>query len=263
MKAIVRNQISLLSLLILFSIAGPVVAQVTDSKTIRSKVMALDADFWNAYNQCKIEDFRKFLTEDLEFYHDKGGLTTGLEKMVALVKTGLCAKPDTRLRRVAIEETVQFFPLNNYGGVLTGEHLFYLTEKGKAERLVEKARFTHVWRETNDQLKMARVLSYDHQPASENSFKEQLVLSLKKLSRFAGNYQAPQTGAVHIVLGDDGLLEMKAGEMQSKLYPETETVFFMKEAPITLEFVLDNEGKSLKFIVRENGKVVEESIRGK
>ncbi len=259
MKTIVRNQISLFSLLILFSIAGPIPAQSTNSTATESKVKALDAEFWNAYNQCTVEDFRKYLTNDLEFYHDKGGLTTGLEKMLTLVKTGICGKPDTRLRREAIEETVQFFPLNNYGGILTGEHLFYLSEKGQPERLIEKAKFTHVWQETNGQLKMARVLSYDHQPISENSFKEQMVLSPENLSRFAGTYQAPQTGEVIVTYGSDQLLEMKAGPMQSKLYPETETLFFMKEAPITIEFVLDKEKQPSKFIVRENGKIVEEA----
>ncbi len=262
MKTILGNQITFLAVILLFSITESVYAQQAKSASIASKVVALDAEFWKAYNQCTVEDFRKYLTEDLEFYHDKGGLTAGLEKMLSLVKTGICANPDTRLRRVAVQETIQFYPLNKYGGILTGEHLFYLTEKGQPERLVEKAKFTHVWRSANDQLKMARVLSYDHQPASENSFKESLALSPEQLSRFTGKYQAPQTGTVHITLDEnDPLLEMKAGQMQSKLYPETATLFFMKEAPITIEFVLDSEEKPVRFVVRENGKVVEEAKR--
>ena len=38
-------------------------------------------------------------------------------------------------------------------------------------------------------------------------------------------------------------------------------MFFIKEAPITLEFVKNDEGKILKFVVRESGAIVEEAQR--
>ncbi len=215
------------------------------------------------YNNCNIDDFRAYLTKDLEFYHDKGGLTVGLEEMLALIKEGVCGNANSHLRREAVEGTVQLFPLNNYGAILTGEHLFYLTENGQPERVVEKAKFTHIWRETDGQWKMARVVSYDHQPVSENSFKTQLLVPVEKISRFVGQYEAPNTGSVNIMLGEDKVLQLKAGKMQSKLYPETETLFFMKEAPIIIEFITDENETVLKFVVRENGNIVEEAKRVK
>jgi hypothetical protein len=55
--------------------------------------------------------------------------------------------------------------MNNYGAILTGEHVFYILEKGKSERLDGLAKFTHVWRFKDNEWKMHRVLSYDHGPA--------------------------------------------------------------------------------------------------
>ena len=66
--------------------------------------------------------------------------------------------------------TVNVFPLKNgdkiYGAVISGEHLFYVTELGKAEFLDGRANFTHVWLLKNDGYKMARILSYNHHPAT-------------------------------------------------------------------------------------------------
>ena len=107
--------------------------------------------------------------EDVEFYHDKSGPTIGLEEFTKAIKNGLCGNQNFRLRREAIPETISVFPMENkqviYGAILSGEHLFYILEKGKPEYLDGHARFSHLWLFQNNQWKMARILSYDHGPA--------------------------------------------------------------------------------------------------
>lgn len=133
------------------------------SKTI----LSLDSTFWQAYNNCDVETMEKFFTNDLEFYHDKGGLTEGASALFGNVRKGLCGNENFRLRRVAIPGTMKVYPLENYGAILSGEHLFYINETGKEERLDGIARFTHVWKYADGKWKMHRVLSYDHGPAQE------------------------------------------------------------------------------------------------
>ena len=227
----------------------------------QTTILKLDSLFWASYNSCDLEKFPGFLSEDLEFYHDKGGLTRTSEKLVEQVKQGLCGDENVHLRREAIEESVHVYPLNKYGALISGEHRFYLNEKGKAEKLIEKAKFTHVWQFKNNQWKMSRVLSYDHQEVSENSGKAAIELPTKALQAFAGTYQAPQTGKVTITLATDNTLHMTAGDMKAQLHPETANLFFIKEAPITLEFIKNNTGKIKKFVVRESGAIVEEAQR--
>lgn len=218
-----------------------------------------DSRFWQSYNTCDLDAFRTFLTEDLEFYHDRDGLTTSANGLLELVAQGLCGNANVHLRREEVPGSVGVFPLNHYGAIITGEHHFYLKEKGKTEKLIEKARFTHVWKWENSEWRMARILSYDHQKVSENSNKPGIVLSPETLTVFTGNYQAPNTGLVTISLSSDNTLHIKAGQMNAQLHAETKTRFFVKEAPLTFEFVKDDNGKIEKFMVRESGTIVEEA----
>ena len=99
-------------------------------------VLAADAALFKAFfDDCDAGAVRRLVTDDFEMFHDKGerSITSGEQ-----------------------------FPLNNYGAIETGVHRFYAITKGKPNQLTEVAQFTHVWREENGQLRLARVLSYDH-----------------------------------------------------------------------------------------------------
>ena len=60
----------------------------------------------------------------------------------------------------------QLFPLKDgatvYGAVISGEHLFYVREKGRPERADGQASFLQLWLLKNGTWRMARILSYDH-----------------------------------------------------------------------------------------------------
>lgn len=232
-----------------------------DKETLTKTILEKDTLFWDAYNTCRLSVFESSLAADLEFYHDKGGLTLGADKLIKMVKEGLCGSEIPELRREEVAGTVAVYPLNNFGAIISGEHLFYFREPGKPEKLIEKAKFTHVWRLKDGEWRMSRVLSYDHQNTSVNSVKEPINISKTMLISYAGAYKAPNTGDVNIILKEDLSLEMNAGDMKSTMYAETENLFFLKEAPLTLEFVKDENGDVIKFMVRENGKIVEEAIK--
>jgi len=150
--------------------AGTVCGQ-TAEQNISGLIIAKDAAFWKAYNQCDTAAFQTMFTDDVEFYHDKGGATMGFSNFMAALKTGLCGNPDSRLRREELKETVKVFPLSKegaiYGAIISGEHVFYVNQKGKAEFLDGHARFMQLWLRSGEAWKMARILSYDHGPATE------------------------------------------------------------------------------------------------
>jgi hypothetical protein len=116
-----------------------------------------------------MSEMTQFFAEDVEFYHDKGGPKLGLENLRAVSEKGLCGNENWHLRREVVAGTVRVFPMENnrtpYGAILSGEHVFYINEKGKPEYLDGRARFTHLWLLKDGQWKMARILSYDHGPA--------------------------------------------------------------------------------------------------
>ncbi len=229
-----------------------------DQSDLTKTILYQDSLFWTTYNTCDIDGMEEFLTEDLEFYHDKAGLTKGLSKFTESVKNGLCSNLNSLLKREAVEGTVQVFQLSNFGAIISGEHIFYRNEKGKNELAEESARFTHIWKLENDKWKMSRVLSYDHQPVPYQNKKTAITVSEKILTGYVGKYNAPQTGEVTISKNDNGL-EMQAGKMQMTLYPQSKTLFFHKKSSLTFEFVEDVNGSVIKMIVRENGNIVEEA----
>jgi hypothetical protein len=112
---------------------------------------------------------RRFVTEDFEMFHDKGGRVTTSGAQFVKVTEEKCQRQadgvDFLSTRRLIKETTQVYPLNNYGAIETGAHRFYAIQKGKPDRLTETAQFTHVWKEEQGQWRLARVLSYDHQLA--------------------------------------------------------------------------------------------------
>ena len=233
------------------------------NKTVHDElksVLAKDSIFWQHYNACNIDAMRLFFTDDIEFYHDKGGVINGLDKFLSVSKQNLCGNDNFRLRREVVAGTVSIFPMKDgeklYGAILSGQHVFYVLEKGKEPRLDGLARFTHLWLKTASGWKMSRVLSYDHGPAPYVNHRREIVVSEKIIRRHEGTYKAPQSGRCDVKY-IDGVLTLTIGDKPFKLLPESDTVFFSADRDLTFEFKED------RMIVREQGKVVEEAIRVK
>lgn len=153
-----------LFILLLIAAAGTAYAQEPTTSQLYKDVVALDKAIFDAYNKCDTDAIKIYFSEDVEFYHDKGGVTLGSEALAAATKNNLCSKPGWKIRREVIPTTIKVYPMDNYGAIITGEHLFYITENGK-ERLEGRALFTHLCRLKDGKWQVTRVLSYSHGPA--------------------------------------------------------------------------------------------------
>jgi hypothetical protein len=251
-----KHQLVFFAFCVLFSL------EVRAQADLAKIILKQDSLFWVTYNTCEIEESRPFFTEDVEFYHDKGGLTAGKENVITTFKKNLCSNPDFRLRREAVEGSVKVFPLQNantvYGAILSGEHVFYILEKGKNERLDGQANFTHLWLLKDGQWQMSRVLSYDHRPALYVNKRRAIELSAEVLNQYLGTYKGSDTGTIQVTKADRSLV-LVIGTKRYVLYPEKETVFFTKDRDLTFEFIKNEKGKVSKFIVREYGAIAEEA----
>lgn len=123
--------------------------------------------FEQSFNRCNHSDMENLLAEDLEFYHDTSGITSGKETFLNTIKKNICGNPTIKPIRTLEKESLKVFPLYNkgelYGAIQNGDHNFYLRENGKTRPTV-KAKFTHLWTLENNKWVLKRVLSYDHQP---------------------------------------------------------------------------------------------------
>jgi hypothetical protein len=130
------------------------------TKELHERIAALDASLFAAYNKCDIDKVGTFFAEDLEFYHEKGGLTLTRDASLALMRKNLCGADSNRVRRELVEGSMEVRPINKYGAVQTGEHRFYLTQKGQTEKLDGVGKFVMLWREKDGEWKITRVISY-------------------------------------------------------------------------------------------------------
>lgn len=248
--------------LVIFSISflypsRQLLAQDT-AKNIETLVLKQDSLFWQGYNNCDIVLQGQLISDDIEFYHDKGGITLGKAAMLASIKNNLCSSA-FRLRREAISETIQIHLLRArdtvYGALITGEHVFYVKEENKNERLDGHALFANLWLLKNGKWLMSRVLSYDHGPAKYVSHRKEMVLTKEILQTYVGTYKGSQSGEIRVTTKDKQL-SLTIGPKIFDIYAEKEGVFFMKERDLTFSFTNDD-----KLIVREFGDIVEEAVR--
>lgn len=153
---------------VLFSVTT-VLGQSNSSRSLASRELfnelALkDGEVFDAvFNKCNVERLGELVTEDFEFYHDKGGQVAKSGKEFVDLIRSICERQsrgeDYRSRRALIRNSLVVYPINNYGAVQMGAHRFYPLVRGKA---IETAKFTHLWKKENGQWRLARVLSYDH-----------------------------------------------------------------------------------------------------
>ncbi|MFT5892213.1 MAG: hypothetical protein ACI9Y7_002323 [Dokdonia sp.] len=237
-------------------------AQVDQNSALFLELQKMDAVlFEEGFNNCSKDAMELVVGEDLEFYHDKGGINKGKSEFITSFMANMCDENKKPIRKL-VPGSMTVFPLRKngtlYGAIQKGKHEFFIKEPNKELYKTEVAQFTHVWLKEDSGWKVTRVLSYDHKAPEMNI--EGIKVSSELLTRYAGNYKAPQTGNVTISIKDD-VMHLDAGEMQADLIAKSAILFAHPQAPIVLKFITNPDGSVKKFIVLENGVSVEEAIR--
>ena len=141
----------------LIAMANPVNAQFGKSGDLFNEIAHMDSVLFNAFNNRDIEKFKTLFTTDLEFYHDKGGLTDYNYTIQSLRNT---TAQNNGLRRELVKGSLEVYPIKDYGAIQIGAHTFCHPENGRMDCGTFK--FVHVWKKINNEWKITRVISYDH-----------------------------------------------------------------------------------------------------
>jgi ketosteroid isomerase-like protein len=123
---------------------------------LASTVKALDKAMFDAYNACDLPKMKAYFASDVEFYHDQGGLMTGVDPVMEATKKNTCGK----VRRELL--TIEVYPIAGYGAVETGTHTFHNRSSGKEEGGQKAAKFLHIWQNKGGEWRLTRVVSYAH-----------------------------------------------------------------------------------------------------
>lgn len=129
------------------------------AQELTKKIAYMDSVLFYAFNTCDVNTSKSLFTEDLEFYHDAGGLTNYDQNVNSILQR---CKKETKVRRELVKGSLEVFPIKDFGAIQIGSHRFYYTEKGQKEKLDGTFKFVHIWKNTNGDWKISRVVSYDH-----------------------------------------------------------------------------------------------------
>lgn len=131
--------------------------EVESSNDLYKKVYELDSLVFDAFNKRDTTSFNKYFSQELEFYHDQGGLT-GYNETVGFLYSLINKRSD--LKRTLMKDKLEVYPVPGYGAMEIGEHRFSHTENGK--QVDGTFKFLHLWKQENNNWKITRVMSYGH-----------------------------------------------------------------------------------------------------
>lgn len=124
------------------------------SDELYDTVFALDQRFFQAYNTCDMDTQAALLADNIEFYHDQGGLSTDKEAILKATKENICGK----VSRTLLPGSLEVSPIPGYGAAVVGLHQF----KNNAEPTgtpSKESRFVAIWKETDTTWQMTRIIS--------------------------------------------------------------------------------------------------------
>lgn len=143
---------------------GPITARLDAVRApaltpLRDEILAADTALFAAYNACDLAKFGAAFTPDLEFYHDKTGLTGLAQNLDSLRRR--CGET-VKYRRQLDTASVEVYPVPGYGAMEFGSHSFYARGPDGVEKLDATVKFANLWQRQDGAWKLSRVISYDH-----------------------------------------------------------------------------------------------------
>lgn len=121
--------------------------------SLYDSIVMMDKKWEDAYNNCKLDVMEEIISEDLEFYHDQGGLTTSKKKLNEALKNNICGK----VRRELKHGSIEVYEIKGYGAVEMGLHGFTgINQQGSPDHF---AKFVHIWKRENGKWMITRVIS--------------------------------------------------------------------------------------------------------
>lgn len=158
-----KPKLFLLSLLISVNATVSVYAQGStlglppykpDSRELHDTIARMDSLFFDAYNTCKLDVMENLISDQVEFYHDRGGLSTSKKDLLVSLKNNICGK----VTRSLLPGSIEVYPIPRFGAVQMGAHRFHNNQE-PADAPFHYSKFVHTWRKEGTEWRLYRVIS--------------------------------------------------------------------------------------------------------
>lgn len=127
--------------------------QVPSDSKLHQTILELDNAYFEAYNTCDLPTQASLMSDDLEFYHDLGGLNTSKSEILKSIEANICGK----VTRELVQESVEVHEIKDFGAVEIGFHRFF--NRQEPDAISKPSRFITVWKNTDGNWKMHRIVS--------------------------------------------------------------------------------------------------------
>src|ERR1051325_4561503 len=160
MQRILKNHILVVICLIGLSasatlcLGSPV---ASPGQPLYEEVKRLDTLLSEAFNKHDVNKLKSLFADDLEFYQDNEGLAR-YEQTVRDFESMFAQ--GNNMTRELVGNTLEVYPVKDYGAIEIGAHRFCHVENGKNECGTFK--FVHIWHKKDGEWKISRAISYAH-----------------------------------------------------------------------------------------------------
>ena len=125
-----------------------------DSKELYDSIVHMDSVLFGAYNICDLPTMADCFSADIEFYHDKGGLMTNKDSIMAATKKYICGK----VTRVLIKGSIEVYAIKDYGAIEMGQH-YFINNQEPPNNHPSIGKFVHTWKNEHGKWRLTRVIS--------------------------------------------------------------------------------------------------------
>jgi ketosteroid isomerase-like protein len=126
---------------------------------LAAEISAADHQIFEAYENCDLERYGNFLSDDLEFYQDNIG-ARDRDQILASMRNR--CKEGIHLRRHLDDKTLIIDAVPPYDAVEAGIQEIYSLQQDGSEHLDATVRFTLIWTKKSGSWQQTRVISFDH-----------------------------------------------------------------------------------------------------
>lgn len=128
-------------------------AQANASSDLHQTLAQLDKTYFDAYNSCDLETQANMYAEDIEFFHDQGGLSTDKQDLIDALERNICGK----VTRTLVAGSLEVYPIPNYGAVVMGLHSFFNNQE--PDVISKPSKFVTIWKQIDNKWLITKVIS--------------------------------------------------------------------------------------------------------
>ncbi len=127
---------------------------IPNDPELYNTIVTMDSTFFQAYNTCDLDKQAAIYSDNIEFYHDKGGLMTSKQEILDGTEKYVCGK----VTRELVKGSIEVYPIKDFGAIEMGLHKFHNNTE-KADPPSHASKFIIFWKNDANKWTITKVVS--------------------------------------------------------------------------------------------------------